>query len=155
MLDAGLELETDRSTLVDSLSRVTPAEWSNNSLSVLKGEVAAGSREMPRKLSYGSDFPYRDVAGSMAVIQSGVEVVSSNARGGLSNVWGSAVLPYRAQDIRDWPITVDELAPHYRAAFELMPLAAGVMILKPSFPSMQHTLRHLGPVSRLELSCAT
>src|SRR6476469_10092035 len=62
MLDAGLELETDRSTLVDSLSRVTPAEWSNNSLSVLKGEVAAGSREMPRKLSYGSDFPYRDAA---------------------------------------------------------------------------------------------
>ena len=134
MLDAGLELETDRSTLVDSLSRVTPAEWSNNSLSVLKGEVAAGSREMPRKLSYGSDFPYRDVAGSMAVIQSGVEVVSSNARGGLSNVWGSAVLPYRAEDIRDWPITVDELAPHYRAAFELMPLAARRDDLEAEFP---------------------
>jgi hypothetical protein len=26
------------------------------------------------------------------------------ARGGLSNVWGAAMLPYRDADIADWPI---------------------------------------------------
>jgi choline dehydrogenase-like flavoprotein len=134
MLDAGLELEPERSRVVDALSRSTPDEWSEDSLSVLKGNLVGDGRVMPRKLSYGSDFPYRDVEGGMSVIQSGVEVVSSCARGGLSNVWGSAVLPYRAEDIIDWPISVDDLAPHYRSAFELMPLAAQHDDLEQEFP---------------------
>ena len=134
MLDAGLELESERSRLLDSLSRTTPDEWSKASLSLLKGNVAGDVRVMPRKLSYGSDFPYRDAQGGMSIIQSGVEVLSSCARGGLSNVWGSAVLPYRAHDILDWPVSIDELAPHYRAAFELMPLAAQRDDLEREFP---------------------
>jgi choline dehydrogenase-like flavoprotein len=89
---------------------------------------------MPRKLSYGSDFPYRDANGGISVIQLGVEVISSCARGGLSNVWGGAVLPYRAEDTINWPITIDQLAPHYRAVFELMPLAAQRDDLEREFP---------------------
>jgi choline dehydrogenase-like flavoprotein len=134
MLDAGLTLEQERSRLVDVLSHSTPDEWSQTSLSTLKGSLAGDGRVMPRKLSYGSDFPYRDVEGGMSVIQSGVDVVSSSARGGLSNVWGGAVLPYRAEDIIDWPLSVDDLAPHYRAAFELMPLAAHRDDLEQEFP---------------------
>jgi choline dehydrogenase-like flavoprotein len=124
MLDVGLELEPERSSVVDSLSRSTPDVWSGAALSLLKWNPADDVGVVPRKLSYGSDFPYRDAEGGIPVRQSGVEVFSSCARGGLSNLWGSAVLPYRAEDIVDWPIGVDVLAPHYRAVFELMPLAA-------------------------------
>ena len=124
MLDVGIELEPARTRLVDSLSQSPPEVWSEAELSLLKWSLTDDARVVPRKLSYGSDFPYRDATGGMSVRQTGVEVVSSCARGGLSNLWGSAVLPYRAEDIADWPIGVDELAPHYRAAFELMPLTA-------------------------------
>jgi choline dehydrogenase-like flavoprotein len=143
MVDAGMELEPERSGLLDSLSRTMPDQWSKASLSLLKGNVAGNMRTMPRKLSYGSDFPYRDLEGGLRVIQSGVEVVSSCARGGLSNVWGSAVLPYRANDIRDWPINVDELAPHYQAVFDLMPLAAQHDDLEGEFPLYA---RHYSPL---------
>ncbi|WP_447984323.1 GMC oxidoreductase [Nitrospira sp. Nam74] len=143
MLDAGVELEPERSKVLDTLSSSTPDKWSETSLSLLKGHVAGYVRAMPRKLSYGSDFPYRDVKGGLKVIQSGVEVVSSCARGGLSNVWGSAVLPYRAGDIRDWPINVDELAPHYQAVFDFMPLAAQRDDLEGEFPLYS---RHYAPL---------
>src|SRR5690348_284406 len=94
MLDTGLDLESERARLIDAFSYRPPNEWSHASLSTLKGSLTCDGSVMPRKLSYGSDFPYRDAEGGMSVVQSGVEVVSSCARGGLSNVWGSAVLPY-------------------------------------------------------------
>lgn len=134
MLDVGLELEPERSRHVEALFQSAPDEWSVNSLAMLKGNASGRVPALPRKLSYGSDFPYRDASGGMSVIQSGVEVLSSCARGGLSNVWGSAVLPYRPEDISDWPITVNDLAPHYRAAFDLMPLAAQHDDLASEFP---------------------
>nr|WP_070959184.1 GMC oxidoreductase [Hyphomonas sp. Mor2] len=48
---------------------------------------------------------------------------SSHASGGLSNVWGAAVLPYRQQDIAAWPVTADELASHYQAVSRFMPIS--------------------------------
>ena len=144
MVDAGLELEPERARVVDLLSRTIPDKWSDASLSTLRA-LSVDARAMPRKLSYGSDFPYRDAEGGLPVMQSGVEVLSSCARGGLSNVWGSAVLPYRADDIRDWPINVDELAPHYQAVFDLMPLAAQRDDLEDEFPLYARVYAPLRP----------
>lgn len=48
---------------------------------------------------------------------------SSHACGGLSNVWGAAVLPYRQQDIEAWPVRTSDLAPHYQAVSDFMPIS--------------------------------
>jgi hypothetical protein len=42
----------------------------------------------------------------MHINHSGIGVRPSLARGGLSNGWGAAMLPYLDADIPDWPIEV-------------------------------------------------
>jgi choline dehydrogenase-like flavoprotein len=65
--------------------------------------------------------------------RNGIALRSSRAQGGLSNLWGSAVLPYRQSDLLDWPITDADLAPHYRAVAAFVPMA-GTDTLDALFP---------------------
>ena len=79
----------------------------------------------------------------------GIGVVPSLALGGLSNVWGGAVLPYRERDLAGWPIAVDALAPHYRSTFEFVPLAGERDGLEGSFP-LYGEPRPLKPTAQVE-----
>ena len=58
----------------------------------------------------------------------------SYALGGLSNVWGSGVLPYAERDLGGWPITAGELADAYRAVFDFVPYAAEDDELSERYP---------------------
>ena len=93
-----------------------------------------GTGRLPRKLVYGSDYPYRFADKYGPTCGDEVDFASSYARGGLSNVWGAAVLPYTQEDIEDWPVSVKELAPHYQAVLQFMPLAAQDDDLSANFP---------------------
>ncbi len=58
----------------------------------------------------------------------------SLALGGLSNVWGAAMLPCRDSDIPDWPVKNADLAQHYRAVTAITGLAAQPDDLAEIFP---------------------
>jgi choline dehydrogenase-like flavoprotein len=85
------------------------------------------------KLAYGSTFAYAldEMRGDK---QEGTRLVQSFARGGLSNVWGAALLPARARDCEDWPFHADTLKPHYEAVARSMPIAAVEDDLAADFP---------------------
>lgn len=134
ILDAGLSLEPERQASVERLAASPIAGWSNSDLVTIKGGVTAGSAGIPLKLAYGSDYPYRHVPGATAIELDGPETKPSYARGGLSTVWGSAVLPYRQADIEDWPISVRDLESGYRAVLKWMPLSAREDDLSSFFP---------------------
>ena len=59
----------------------------------------------------------------------------SYAVAGLSNVWGSAVLPYRQHDLDGWPVTARKLAPFYAAVLKWMPVASQRDDLEQFFPA--------------------
>ena len=65
---------------------------------------------------------------------SNVGLVPSLAKGGLSNVWGAAVLPYLADELDEWPIRYEQLVPHYRAVLSLTSLSAVNDDLAARFP---------------------
>lgn len=134
ILDSGLSLEPDRQASVGRLAALPMAKWASDDLSLIKGDVSAGSAGIPLKLAYGSDYPYRHVSGSTSIELDGPETKPSYARGGLSTVWGSAVLPYRQADIHDWPISVEDLEAGYRAVLRWMPLSARQDDLSTMFP---------------------
>ena len=92
------------------------------------------ARGAPRKLSYGSDFAYQSASEFAPQRAKGADFAPSFALGGLSNVWGAAVLPYRQGDLTDWPLRRDDLAPYYAKVLEFMPLAARVDGLSGAFP---------------------
>jgi choline dehydrogenase-like flavoprotein len=96
------------------------------------------------KLTYGSDYPYGAASGSLLDTQEEPPFHYSEARGGLSNVWGASQLPARAEDIEDWPISLGDLEPHYRAVFDFMPTTAvddGLASLLPTYTERGQDLR--------------
>lgn len=143
LVDPGLDLEP---TLVDRLAnlrRLGPEKWQAKDLAFSKEATSAGTNGIPLKHAYGSDFPYRDPGVGWRLEVEGVEARPSFAKGGLSTVWGAAVLPYRAHDIRDWPVSERELTRHYRAVLEFMPLSGCHDLLEPLFPLHTECLQTL------------
>jgi choline dehydrogenase-like flavoprotein len=132
--DAGISIEPARADLVADLRRSPPGSWTDSQVFQLKAGMRASAQGIPLKLAYGSDFPYRDCDRHLRVSYHGVSVRPSLARGGLSNTWGAAMMPYREPDIADWPIGLSELAPHYVAAAELTGLSGKSDDLEHLFP---------------------
>jgi choline dehydrogenase-like flavoprotein len=69
----------------------------------------------------------------------------SLAQGGLSNVWGAAIMPFFGGDIADWPLALDSLAKHYTAALQLTGLSARHDRLEQFFPLHTSELTELRP----------
>ena len=137
LLDAGFTLEKDKLNLVTKLGNQERSHWAPEDINSLKGNMESGAGGIPLKLIYGSDFPYRHTEQLGPLAQTGSETSASMAKGGLSNVWGSALMPYHDRDMRDWPINADDLAPHYRAVLSFMPLARARSVeetLEDEFP---------------------
>jgi len=134
MLDGGVELEADRALILRQLERQDAASWDAAAIQRLKENMQSGTSGVALKYVYGSDFPYRETDTLIPKSARHAGIVSSLAKGGLSNVWGAAVLPYASEDIVDWPISIDELAPHYRTVLGFMRLAAVEDALSSRFP---------------------
>jgi len=134
MLDAGIELETERANIVRELAQKKPPAWPRDQIAALQSDLAADVTGVPLKLLFNSDFPYRETVEKIPWRGRGIAFQPSLAFGGLSNVWGAAMLPYRDDDISDWPIKNSDLAQHYRAITELTGFAAQRDDLAEIFP---------------------
>jgi choline dehydrogenase-like flavoprotein len=137
MLDAGLSLEPERAALVAAMRQTTPAAWTPEQIARIKEGTSATAKGLPLKLLYGSDFPYRDCDESLGTEYDGVGVRASFAKGGLSTVWGAAMLPYAQRDVAEWPISLAELNEHYAAVAGLAGLSAKSDDLENLFPLFQ------------------
>lgn len=122
VLDVGNRLEASTARVVDRMSKLPVEQWDNNDLERVTARGHSHTESVHAKRSYGSDFAFDDGNNAVGIEWSGTGCFHySLAFGGLSNVWGSAMLPYRAQDIADWPIELADLEPHYRSIMELVP----------------------------------
>jgi choline dehydrogenase-like flavoprotein len=136
MLDAGIECEPDRIEWVRQLAALEAAEWPVDAVDRLRGRTGASAlpkARLPIKLAYGSAFAYA-ADEIRAMTQHGTNCVLSFAKGGLTNVWGAAVLPNAPADLAGWPISIDDLARHYDRVSDLMPIAGAHDELEGMFP---------------------
>lgn len=134
MLDAGIELESERAELVQKLGAMNPSAWQPEDVNILKNPMETSSKRIPPKLIFGSNYPYREADVHVPRHESGTSIKPSLALGGFSTVWGAAMLPFRDEDIKDWPVRSEELAPHYRAITAYTGLAAQHDDLEEWFP---------------------
>lgn len=134
MLDVGERLEPDRADLKTRLANTEPERWSASDVAALTGgrrtERAGGI------WPFGSDFLFRDPTRLFVNDDppARIGLRPSFAAGGLSNGWGASVLPYRDEDLADWPQDARALAPHYAALESFMPVAARPDALTDLFP---------------------
>jgi choline dehydrogenase-like flavoprotein len=120
ILDAGLRAETDVSSLKSRLAATEPSAWTVEDRELLKRTGAAALSGVPQKLSFGSDFPYRDIDPATSIGLHNVSMRRSFAFGGFSNVWGAVIEPFSDTEFKQWPITKAELSSHYDAMRRLM-----------------------------------
>ena len=134
MLDVGQRLERANAALRARLSDTEPNEWQASDIAAMtrprRSERANGI------LPFGSSFLFHDPTGLFAKNEppGSVGVRPSFAAGGFSNGWGASILPYRAEDLSDWPAVARELSPHYAALGAFLPIAARPDALADLFP---------------------
>ena len=134
LLDVGGEIEPERMQPFDSLAQSAPTAWPAGVVDHLCGAFPAGIKNVGLKPAFGSLFPYAVDDVDLHVARDQAEAMPSLARGGLSNVWGAAILPFRASDIADWPISVGDLDPHYDSVLRFVPLSGERDELAAKFP---------------------
>jgi choline dehydrogenase-like flavoprotein len=147
LIDSGQALEPDKVVQIEGLAKSGFVNWTGETTQFLREGMASSSSGIPLKLAYGSDFPYREPIGATPVACEGADTRPSYALGGLSTVWGSAVLPYRQEDLDEWPVTVQDLEEGYRAVLKWMPLAGRRDDLDSVFPLYSQNYSPL-PLSR-------
>lgn len=144
ILDVGTHLEAARQAIVDRMSAQDPESWDKEDLDTIIGQRTTTNEAVHSKLSYGSaySFDHRSAAVDIRWKKS-AGFNHSLAQGGLSNIWGSSLLPYRQEDIADWPITVRDLEPHYRAVMNFVPGTSVKDDLEEILPSYSTRSHHL------------
>ena len=146
MLDAGGELESQTRSTIARLARTAPDAWCAEDLDTVRGPLRYNTEGAPLKLAFGSDYAYRDVEALQPVAATRVDAYRSFAAGGLSVLWGAAVLPYSEGDLEGWPLSVADMAEHYVAALGMTGLAAEHDALARIYPL------YIQPTARLDLS---
>src|SRR5262249_27421219 len=145
MLDGGLSLESDRRLTVSNLSRLPPEQWTDEQVRWLASDTGHYADGYPKKLLFNSDYFYREVEQHLGVSTQTVGLKASLAVGGLSTVWGAAMLPYCEREVADWPITFQQLMRHYEASTQLTGLSANCDDLNEVFPVFTNSVGHLEP----------
>ena len=135
MLDGGKTLEASRAHARDELAKKDPATWLKADRAAWQDPQYATPAGQVRR--FGSDFAMEPAAVSFGTDPGEFALRASRAVGGLSNLWGSAVLPYRATDMAGWPISAADLAPHYRALTEFMPISGRADDLQRLFHGLE------------------
>jgi choline dehydrogenase-like flavoprotein len=146
ILDAGRTLEPEKREILDRLGALPPQQWPATDLDTLRGgDQTKRQGSIHVKLTYGSDYPYAHLGEPLLDTDEEPPFHYSEARGGLSNVWGASQLPSRAEDIQDWPIKVNDLEPHYRAVLDFMPTTAQTDELASLLPTYTERGQELRP----------
>jgi choline dehydrogenase-like flavoprotein len=136
ILDVGDELDEEKEALVSRVSRQSPDEWDATDREAMSGVRSRTEDAVHSKRAYGSSYSFApDDRGTRVEWQGKRGFHHSHARGGLSNIWGAAMLPYRSEDIADWPIGLLDLEPHYRAVMEFVPCTSSGGSLEEILPS--------------------
>ena len=139
MLDGGRDLEPEAEARRAELADGTPDTWSRAAR--LKYMAPGFSPPPGQSRRFGSDFAQEKLSDTVATTPDGFGLRASRAIGGLSNLWGAAVLPNRDADMAGWPVTAEDLAPHYDAVADIIGLSGDSSFdeLFPAFAPKQGT----------------
>ena len=153
VIDIGLRLEPDRQQLVSALASSSPEGWDAETIEYISRQpVLSGTRGVPEKRVFGSDYPFRNVGqlGGLTAANGGTTSLISSAYGGFSNVWGSQIMPFTEPTFDSWPVDAATMRPHYEAILDHIPFAGEEDALADKFPLMRSPMP-LPPMSSRSL----
>ncbi len=149
ILDGGQDLEPElearRAEFTEELGDDLPSQQQAEAWQTPQYQTPPGQARR-----YGSDFAMEPAD---ATLSGGDDIGlrGSRAKGGLSNLWGSAMLPWRPEDIAGWPVPYADLTQSWRAIQDVVPVSGRVDALANLFPGMDMASAHpLVPGSQID-----
>jgi ferredoxin len=115
ILDVGVELDPGSIAVKSRLAALEPSEWDPEDVALAKGMGQAAACGIPQKLSFGSNFAYRNADPSSTPVFRETSMLRSFARGGFSNVWGAVIQQLPSREFQRWPLEESDLVGHYQA----------------------------------------
>lgn len=149
MIDGGKTRDPASLARQAEMAATPPDEWSSKQIDEWQAPQFTPEPGIARR--YGSDHAQIPVKQTLEGTADWFAARASHAVGGLSNVWGAAVLPSRQTDIASWPISIEDLKPHYRAVTDIMPMSGRPDRLEKLFPAVSMSCRQplrAGPQGR-------
>ncbi|MGD9801166.1 MAG: GMC oxidoreductase [Parvularculaceae bacterium] len=145
MIDVGETLEPEHAARRERMAATGPDAWLSADIDAATHVRRSARSDVMRP--FGSDFPIRDAVGFFGgkAPPADLALRPSFARGGLSNGWGSSVLPYRIEDMTAWPAAAKDLAAHYEAVSRFAPISAAHDDLEALFPLWRVDAAHAYP----------
>ncbi len=141
VIDVGRQLDPERQEIKLRMSTIHPVNWSDDDVTRLASNFTANSKSIiPKKLVLGSDYFYSS-DNSDAVKLGSFSPSSpsySLAMGGFSAGWGAAFLPPAESDIKDWPVSHNEIRVSMRECIQNISCSEPVDALSEYFPSLKN-----------------
>ncbi|WP_413561321.1 GMC oxidoreductase [Bdellovibrio sp. HCB209] len=134
ILDGGLTLSSDRQQIVDRMSNQNPLNWSNKDIADIFPTAKTSKSGVENRNVFGSGYIYTQPENSLKIFNENSEACVSYARGGFSNIWGAAVLPFNKDDLRDWPINYEEMQDAYNRVVKYLHITGNNDQLQTEFP---------------------
>lgn len=130
MLDVGDTLDPETAEIVAAMARQEPEQWSEQHKAVIhRVDFDADPALSPKRLM-GSIYPY--FTDPKLAAPPSMKLYGSRARGGLSVVWGCALLRARPGELTGWPPGVaGEVAAAYPEIRDLVQQSTGADIFAP------------------------
>jgi choline dehydrogenase-like flavoprotein len=147
LVDIGADLTPAAQARVDTLAH--PAQWSAADRAWIQRGLKADAGGVPVKTLFGEDFMYArpDVAGAPRDFGHW----PSQSLGGLSRVWGATLKRFGPRQLSGWPVTAEDLAPHYAAAERLLG-PHGAVLSSQAKTLLRHWTAHGDALAALGIS---
>ncbi len=123
ILDVGSEIEEEKKSIVDNY-------LANNDIKKFKDEIINSKKKIKNysdpnlKFPYGSDFVFKLNKNEKLNHDLKTNTLSSNAKGGLSNIWGTLSSPFFKEDIKNWDITYEDFYKDLVKVEKLIPISS-------------------------------
>ena len=134
LLDNGQEIDPEIKNILSGMSLKHPSEWTKEEKKLFKNSTVHSKDEIPKKLSFGSDFFYGNSDNRIPINDSKGTAPFSYAEGGMSIGWAGSVLPPDFNEMKDWPLNALDLSKYYSEVLEKLPYSANDDSLKQKFP---------------------
>lgn len=146
VLDVGNRLEEITQQKIDAIAKIPVEQWDAQDIEKITTRDKTALEAVNSKRIFGSNYPFDDRNNLLDIHWQGPKTFNhSLAFGGLSNIWGAAMLPYSDADITEWPITSNNLAPHYRAIMKHVPCTGDheddIETILPKYSEQANSLR--------------
>jgi choline dehydrogenase-like flavoprotein len=135
MIDVGQDISPKTKALVEKLRQLSPEKWEREDIDSLRPPTNMSRPGVIQKLCFGSKHIFGSQYGGYKMISKSFAGDYSFAVGGLSTVWGAAMLPILDSEIDNWPIKYTDLEPYYQQVLHYVPLTSRSDALTGFFPN--------------------